>query len=58
MMFEFCQGGELFYHLRNYGTFKEDFVKFYLAELVRSSGSAEPCNTSFIYSPWGVDTAA
>jgi protein-serine/threonine kinase len=27
LMFEFCQGGELFYHLRNYGTFKEEFVR-------------------------------
>ena len=27
LMFEFCQGGELFYHLRNYGTFNDDFVR-------------------------------
>lgn len=38
LMFEFCQGGELFYHLRNYGTFKEDFVRFYLAEIVLALG--------------------
>jgi len=27
LLFEYCAGGELFYHLRNYGTFKEPFVK-------------------------------
>ena len=27
LLFEFCGGGELFYHLRNYGTFKEPFIK-------------------------------
>lgn len=27
LMFDFCQGGELFYHLRNYGTFNEDFIR-------------------------------
>mmetsp|Transcript_34685 Transcript_34685/g.78423 ORF Transcript_34685/g.78423 Transcript_34685/m.78423 type:complete len:401 (-) Transcript_34685:287-1489(-) len=38
LMFEFCQGGELFYHLRNYGTFKEEFVRFYLGEIVLALG--------------------
>jgi serine/threonine protein kinase len=38
LMFEFCQGGELHYHLRNNGTFKEDFVRFYLAEIVLAIG--------------------
>jgi len=38
LMFEFCQGGELFYHLRNYCTFKEEFVRFYLAEVVLALG--------------------
>ena len=30
LMFVFCAGGELFYHLRNLGTFKEEFIRFYL----------------------------
>jgi serine/threonine protein kinase len=30
LMFEFCSGGELFYHLRNLGTFKDEFIRFYL----------------------------
>lgn len=38
LMFEFCQGGELFTHLRNLGTFKEEFVRFYLAEVVLALG--------------------
>mmetsp|Transcript_21791 Transcript_21791/g.44759 ORF Transcript_21791/g.44759 Transcript_21791/m.44759 type:complete len:397 (+) Transcript_21791:149-1339(+) len=38
LMFEFCAGGELFYHLRNLGTFKEEFIRFYLGELVLALG--------------------
>ena len=33
-MFEFTSGGELFYHLRNYGSFQEPFVRFYAGELI------------------------
>ena len=31
---EFCQGGELYLHLRKQGKFNEDEVRFYLSEVV------------------------
>jgi len=32
-VFEFCNGGELFYHLQKKSRFNEDLVKFYAAEI-------------------------
>ena len=31
---EFCNGGQLFYHLRKAGKFPEETVKFYAAEII------------------------
>jgi hypothetical protein len=33
MLFDYCNGGELFFHLQKYGRFSEDMVRFYAAEI-------------------------
>lgn len=33
MLFDYCNGGELFFHLQKHGRFSESMVKFYAAEI-------------------------
>ena len=34
MVMDFLNGGELYYHLRREGTFSEDRIRFYAAEVI------------------------
>ena len=37
---DFCQGGELFFHLRQHGVFSPVWARFYLAQIVLGKASA------------------